>query len=198
MALSSSPKMILNFIVDPIGIYERSVSKIRTAAPYILIAASLYLVSSRFWDKSDNISLPSSLIASGLIGGVVQYGLFCLFAFGIASLGKYFGGKASYKDAFTVLTWSLLPLVLGFLIYLVFYSIYGADMLRKSNTELAFVGQLFKYINAVLIIWSFYILIKGIKHIQQISHVKSLGLFVAVFICFALFFFLPILFAMFL
>lgn len=145
---------------------------------FLLIAiASLFQITKHFWGVSRGVSLPSSLWISALLGILLGY----IFAHLIVALLVFsagiFNGKAGFRDTLIALAWSFLPLVISVIFYIISVSVYGTELLRKtdiaSNIHYArFAMEVLRYIVGI---WSLVILYKGIKLINNFSTWKAIG-----------------------
>lgn len=145
---------------------------------FLLVAiASLFQMTKQFWRVSRGMSLPSSLWVSALLGILLGY----IFAHIIVAMlvfsARIFNGNANFKSTLIALAWSFLPLVISVIFYILAISVYGTELLRKTDTasDIHYARYAIEVLRYIVGIWSLVILYKGIKLINNFSTWKAIG-----------------------
>lgn len=120
------------------------------------------------------------LLGSLLLGIVFGLISITITAYILQWCGRFIGGKAPFEQVRCVVAWSNLPIVINILVWLLLISIFKEQALYAdfpvevtlaSKTSLFLLVLLGQWIAAI---WSFIILIQGLKEIQGYSVWKGL------------------------
>lgn len=120
-------------------------------------------------DPFDYGQLVISILGGAALGWISYY----ILAYILSFAGDYLKGKASDEDFRIVIAWALIPTIFSLFVLIPQFIIYGAgsnDLTPSSylNSRSLFLVSL-KVISAILGIWSFVILVKGVAYIQNFS-----------------------------
>lgn len=120
-------------------------------------------------DPFDYGHLTISILAGAALGWISYYILALILSFA----GNYLKGKASDRDFRIVIAWALIPTIFSLFVLIPQFIIYGAGSNDLTFSTYLSPRSLFlislKVISAILGIWSFVILVKGVAYIQNFS-----------------------------
>jgi hypothetical protein len=176
-----SPKNAWRYIwIYPRQVFQSALRNFQ--GKYVVLIFALSGLSSDYSIVRLSEAFNSSFIITFLyaIAGsmILSYLISELFSWLLCEAGKIFGGHASYKEMRTVLAWSLIPTVgasvlsVGDIIVRVQSSV-SQDVPIKSS----FLASLLTALSTVqfaLGIWTFILLMVGVKTVQNFSYFKSI------------------------
>lgn len=93
--------------------------------------------------------------------------------------GKWIGGNAKYIKVRTAVSWSNVPNIIAIVVWAIFIYFFGEQVFIESFNELDFTGPNFTlaaggfFIQGVLAVWSFIILVKGLGQVNGFSTWKG-------------------------
>jgi hypothetical protein len=120
------------------------------------------------------------LLGSLLLGIVFGLLSITITAYTLQWCGRLIGGKASFKQIRCVVAWSNVPVVINILVWLLligvfkeraFYSDFPPEVTLANKTGLFLLVMLGQWIAAI---WSFIILMQGLRQVQGFSIWKGL------------------------
>jgi len=144
---------------------------------FALSGVSLDYSINRFsetFNSSRILALSFTLVGSMILSYIINE----LFSWLLSEAGKFFGGAASFKEMRTILAWSLIPTVAasvlsaGDIIVRVQSSV-SQDVPIKSSFLASLLTAL-STIQFALGIWTFILLMVGVKTVQNFSYFKSI------------------------
>lgn len=163
----------------------------------ILILAGIVRAFSRAADRNmgDNHSLAVVVGTSIVLGGLLGWISYYIYAFLLSWTGKWIGGKAESKDLLRVLAYGSIPSIVALIFLIPQIGIYGVALFQ-SESELVGAGILENsafwgamIIEIILGIWTLVLIIIGVAEVQQMAVLTAiLNLILPLFI-----FILPIL-----
>jgi len=129
---------------------------------------------------AESLSLPVIVVLSlalapfiGMLGISIISGL-------LLWTGKWLGGKGSYLSIRAAVSWSNVPNIVNILMWLLLVVTFGSELFLSAfagapfvGRELGIVGFAF-FIQGVVSIWSFVILLQGLGQVQGFSAWKGL------------------------
>jgi hypothetical protein len=128
----------------------------------------------------DDQSLLSIIMLSIILGGLLGWISYYIYAALLSWTGKWLNGKSNTSDLLRVLTYASIPAVIGLLMLIPQISIYGIEIF-KDNGDISSAGMfpnIITYgamaIEIGLAIWTIVLIVIGISEIQQISISKAL------------------------
>ncbi len=119
-------------------------------------------------DNQDILLVMVSVVFFGALSGFVTYNI---SAWLLQKCGEWLGGKASFSEFKTIVAWSLVPVLCGFLLFIVKYIFFGKELflsemeVEKLSYSIGLV--VFGILEIVLGLWSVFILIRGVSLIQS-------------------------------
>ncbi|MFD2835362.1 Yip1 family protein [Gramella sp. AN32] len=129
-------------------------------------------------DAGDSQSLTSILLLS-LLGGIAGIIGYYLYSYALSVTGNWLGGKAGSERHRTILACSMIPQIATLILLVPELIIFGSDWFSSStdqtNVALMIVFFIFGGIHLVLSIWSFVLLVIGVKLIQNFSTLRAIG-----------------------
>ena len=169
----TSPRQVFKFINDKK--YDKYVIA-------LLIIAGINRAFTRASDRDmgDNSSLIVIIASSVLLGGLLGWISFYLYAALISWSGKWFNGKGSTKSILRALSYAMIPTIISLLIIFIQIGFYGIELFQSSvdYDTMGLIPSLFFYltliVQMVLGIWTIILSVVGVSEVQQISKGKAL------------------------
>lgn len=112
----------------------------------------------------------SSLIAQIFLSVTIGWLFFYLFAQIIYKSLNFFGGKGTYEDTKIISAWAFAPGIFSIALYITLIVFAGSDFINGGTAK-----NIFTYVNIILGIWSFYILVNGAVFTHKLSIAKSIA-----------------------
>lgn len=146
-----------------------------------LFGISMTLNQVSFSEYGDWYTLSRLLIVSLPIGLGIGWIIWLVYGTLFWSVGRLFGGEGVWKDMLLALAWATVPhtanLILWFLKILCFgeetFTLYTPTI--NSSLTLLSLYIIFWFLDAVLTIWYFIILIKSVSEVHGFSSWKGAG-----------------------
>lgn len=117
-----------------------------------------------------------NLWVSILLGFFVGSALFSLLSYLINTIGKLFYHPASYRQIRACVAWSSLPLIVLHISALISDIVKQTDFWASSIDSSFFLWVLF-FMNLILVLWAFFILIETLMEVMKLSFFKTFSLF---------------------
>lgn len=120
------------------------------------------------------------LLGSLLIGIVFGFISITVTAYILQWCGRLIGGSAPFKHVRCVVAWSNVPMLINVLVWILlicvfreraFYSDFPAEVTVQNKTGLFFLAVLGQWVASI---WSFIILVQGLREVQGFSLWKGL------------------------
>lgn len=144
---------------------------------YIYLLLVLAGIANAFYKNADKDLTPINLFflvalgaIIGLIGNYIYAGL-------MSFTGTWINGKAQTSAFLRVIAFSSLPLVFSIAIALARFIIRGdgnfSEEINSSNELTTYLEYLFIFLNALLGLWTFILMVVGVSEIQKFSLVMA-------------------------
>jgi len=95
-------------------------------------------------------------------------------------VGRWIGGKSSYDNIRAAVAWSNVTNVVNVFVWAILLGVFGNEVFLSGFSQKVFIGYesavvfLVFLVQAVVAVWSFLILVKGISEVQGFSSWKAL------------------------
>ncbi len=169
----TKPRYVFKFINDTH--YEKYMT-------LLLVLAGI----SRAFDRAstnnfgDNLPLWAILGVCIILGGLLGWVSYYIFAALISWTGSWLGGKGDSTSILRVIAYAMVPSILGLLMLIPQIGIYGVEMF-KAGGDIASAGLILNilfygtmYIEFILAIWTIVLFIVGVSEVQEFSILKSI------------------------
>jgi hypothetical protein len=133
--------------------------------------ASLFFLAN-FYSYGISFSYPSIVLAATLVGPMFGFAFIFLDALLLKMTGRLVGGKATTPSLRFALAYSKAPSLILTLIWMIVLVADPASVFVQDASNGATVTMIFSFLGAS--IWSFCLLIKHLKKLQEISASRAL------------------------
>ncbi|MGG7034432.1 MAG: Yip1 family protein [Flavobacterium sp.] len=111
-----------------------------------------------------------------MLQALFLYIIYYIYAASISWSGKFINGKEDTQSILRVLSYAMLPSILGIFFLIPLITVYGADILKSNkdfpNANPIYIG--FAILNAALNIWTIVLCVIGLSEVQKFSIWKSI------------------------
>jgi len=169
----TSPRLVFKYLND--NSYDKFIA-------VLLIFAGITRAFSRASSQNmgDNISLPIVITICILIGGLMGWIGYYIYAAMMNWTGKWFNGQGDTKSLLRMMSYAMFPSIITLVLLIPQIAIFGNGIFQSEidlyvngfSSMIAFC--IFIFVEIVLTIWSVVIFVIGISEIQKISIGKSI------------------------
>lgn len=126
----------------------------------------------------DTMSTASVLLISVLVGGLIGWISYYIYAWALSFTGNWIKGAAEPETFRTVIAWSLVPSIATLILLIPELIIFGDDLFKSELSDVSMVKGIglvaFGIFELALSIWSLVILVIGTKIIQGFGTGKAI------------------------
>ncbi len=144
-----------------------------------LFGISLTLDQISFSEYGDWYTLPYLLLISIPIGVVAGFGVWSLYSWIFWGAGRLLGGEAEWKEMHRALAWAVLPYVVKLFLWYTQALAFGEETFTlytptiDNSVPLLLLYFLFFFLDVLLTIWFYGILIKTVAEVHDFSAWKG-------------------------
>jgi hypothetical protein len=178
----TSPRKVFRFINDTQ--YDKYVKVL-----LVLAGISRAFDRASMKDMGDNMSLLSIIGFSVLVGGLLGWISYYIYAALVSWTGKWLKGQGNTSSILRILSYAMTPAIFSLIFLIPQIGIYGNEMFKSDGDIISagLIANIFVYssiiIELILGIWTMVLCIIGISEVQKISIGKSiLNLFLPIIV----------------
>lgn len=132
----------------------------------------------------NRLNLVSIIIPAFVLAALLGYVAFSISSWFVFHIGRWIGGKATFKQIRSAAAWSCAPLILNVVFWVLLIILFGNKLFQTVDVQIVFASKslLFVLITILIIllqvtvmVWSLVIYICALAAVQHFSILKSIG-----------------------
>lgn len=169
----TDPRQVFRYIND--NHYDKYVKTLLVLAG---ISSAFNNASSK--NMGDDMSLWSIIGLSIILGGLLGWISFYIYAALLSWTGRWLNGQGETSSILRILSFAMIPSLIAFVFFILQIGIYGVELFKEDGniTSAGLLSNIFLYffmlLEIIFSIWTIILCIIGISEVQKLSIGKSI------------------------